>query len=105
MLERASADIDWRRNGRNGHARYGIGGKSKGINCRDVEVDCLMESMMSETPAFSARHWDPSPAVKIARILLMESVDLDVVFRKLVNSDISRISEELVAERIRDENK
>jgi hypothetical protein len=48
-------------------------------------------SMISETPAFSARHWDPSPAVKIARMLLMESVDLDVVFRKLLNNDIGRI--------------
>lgn len=53
--------------------------------------------MLSETPAFSARHWDPSPAVKIARMLLMESVDLDVVFRKLVNNDIGRISDELAA--------
>ena len=76
MLEGASADIDWRRNGRNGHGRYGIVGKFKEINCRDVEVDCDDDL----DPRIFGTSLGPSPAVKIARMLLMELVDLDWCF-------------------------
>ena len=95
MLEGASADTDWRCNGRNGHGRNGIVGKLKGL----IAEMLRWIATMTETPAFSARHWDPFPAVKIARMLLMESVDLELVFRKLLNNGVARASEESVTER------
>ena len=97
MLEGASADIDWRCNGRNGHGLNGIVGKLKGLNAEMLK----WIAMVSETPAFSARHWDPSPAVRIARMVLLESVDLDIVFRKLVNNVVVRASEESVTKEIK----